>query len=136
MSKTVWEEMFGTPEAAAYFLVYDSEDMTSYCPFCEGGSHCNCGFDFEQSSSAEVDEHCYNVMLDFLNSVISKDVDMTTHFFNDIPYEVNGKYKVIGKLNMDRNFFWADEYKNIDVLVLYNLETFEIEIKPCFRKDN
>ena len=71
MGKTVWEEMFGTPEAAAYFLVYDLEDMTSYCPLCESGSHCNCGFDFEQSSNAEVNEHCYNVMLDFLNSVVS-----------------------------------------------------------------
>ena len=70
MAKTNYENMFGTPEAAAHFLVYDSEDVTSYCPLCEYGSHCNCGFDFEQSSNVEVNEHCYNVMLDFLNSEV------------------------------------------------------------------
>lgn len=57
-----------------------------------------------------------------------------THFFNDIPYDINGQYEIIGRMHMDRNSFANDEFKHGDVLVLYNLETLDTEIKFCFRK--
>lgn len=58
-----------------------------------------------------------------------------THFFNDIPYDITGNYEVIGRLNMDRNLYAKDEFKLGDVLVLYNFETLDTEIKFCFRKN-
>ena len=58
-----------------------------------------------------------------------------THFFNDIPYDIYGNYEVIGRLHMDRNSYANDEFNLGDVLVLYNLETLETEIKFCYRKN-
>ena len=60
---------------------------------------------------------------------------MTTHYFNDTPYDISGQYRVIGKLNMDRNLYKKHEYENSDVLVLYNLQTHEVELKLCFKKN-
>ena len=59
-----------------------------------------------------------------------------TYFFKDDRYEIVGHYEIIGRIKLEYNdgLNEKDNWKNWDLLVLYNLEDKGTEVKYCPKK--
>ncbi len=57
-----------------------------------------------------------------------------THFFKNDVYDITGNYEIIGKANVEYNDNIDKDWVNWDLLILYNLENKNTEIKYCRKK--
>lgn len=59
-----------------------------------------------------------------------------THFFNNDAYDICGNYEIIGKAAIEYNNNIDRDWKlNWDLLILFNFDNSDIEVRYCRKKE-
>lgn len=69
--------------------------------------------------------------------MIKGEEDNMTHFYNNDTYDITGNYEIIGKAKIEYNNnidIDQDWRLNWDLLILHNLDNYQIEVKYCRKK--